>query len=295
MLQGFHAVGRLAWQAMRREATAARLEAGEVVTLAEDIWQWLDEVTACAARAHREVDVELASRDAGQRVALLRGLLSGTTSPAHARGRLATWGLPPDADYVSFRARPLADLAAGPWIRRLEPRLGHCLVAVVDEDVVGLAAKAPPDDDRVVTGVGPASALAHVAESFASASRALDTAAALGLRGAHTLESLGVRPAVVGDAAIGDGLVGRYVDRLRGSPRIRQELADSVAAYIAARQSVSDAAEQLVVHPNTLRYRLKRFEELTGADLRDPLHLMKAWWALERSRVTTGHLGRWTD
>src|SRR5690349_13977402 len=31
MLQGFHAVGRLAWKAMRQEATAARLDAGEVV------------------------------------------------------------------------------------------------------------------------------------------------------------------------------------------------------------------------------------------------------------------------
>ena len=33
---------------------------------------------------------------------------------------------------------------------------------------------------------------------------------------------------------------------------------------------VERAAEQLFVHPNTLRYRIGRFEELTGANLRNP-------------------------
>jgi DNA-binding PucR family transcriptional regulator len=167
-------------------------------------------------------------------------------------------------------------------------------VALVDEDVVGLSSKVPPADGSVVMGVGPASPLAHIAESFASASRALDTAAALGLRGEHTMESLGVRPAVVADTAIGEALARRYIDRLHASPRIRQELAASVAAYIETKLSVNDAAERLVVHPNTLRYRLKRFEELTGADLRDPACLMEVWWALERSRITTAEPGRWT-
>ena len=30
------------------------------------------------------------------------------------------------------------------------------------------------------------------------------------------------------------------------------------------------AAEALLLHPNTLRYRLRRMQELTGLDLKDP-------------------------
>jgi DNA-binding PucR family transcriptional regulator len=39
------------------------------------------------------------------------------------------------------------------------------------------------------------------------------------------------------------------------------------------------------VHPNTLRHRLRRFEETTGTTLRDPRHLVELWWALERQRL----------
>jgi DNA-binding PucR family transcriptional regulator len=38
------------------------------------------------------------------------------------------------------------------------------------------------------------------------------------------------------------------------------------------------------VHPNTLRHRLRRFEEATGANLRRPTDLVELWWALERRR-----------
>ena len=47
---------------------------------------------------------------------------------------------------------------------------------------------------------------------------------------------------------------------------------------------VEDAARALHVHPNTLRHRLRRFEEATGAALRRPTDLVELWWALERRR-----------
>ncbi|RII17790.1 hypothetical protein DSC45_12880 [Streptomyces sp. YIM 130001] len=44
----------------------------------------------------------------------------------------------------------------------------------------------------------------------------------------------------------------------------------SVAAYLDAFGDASQAAERLGVHPNTLRYRLRRARELFGVDLSDP-------------------------
>ncbi|MEU8872484.1 helix-turn-helix domain-containing protein [Streptomyces javensis] len=54
-------------------------------------------------------------------------------------------------------------------------------------------------------------------------------------------------------------------DRRRGTA-----LLDSVDRYLAAGEDVRLAARQLHVHPNTLRYRLRRAQEITGLDLSDP-------------------------
>jgi DNA-binding PucR family transcriptional regulator len=43
----------------------------------------------------------------------------------------------------------------------------------------------------------------------------------------------------------------------------------SVRAYLDAFGDVRTAAGELHVHPNTLRYRLRRARELTGLDLGD--------------------------
>lgn len=47
-------------------------------------------------------------------------------------------------------------------------------------------------------------------------------------------------------------------------------LAESVLAYLDAFGDVRAAADRLHIHPNTLRYRVRRAEELTGLDLAHP-------------------------
>ncbi|MFI7469067.1 PucR family transcriptional regulator [Nonomuraea sp. NPDC049646] len=48
------------------------------------------------------------------------------------------------------------------------------------------------------------------------------------------------------------------------------ELVRSIAAYLDAAGDVGRAARRLVLHPNTLRYRLRRVRERFGVDLDDP-------------------------
>jgi DNA-binding PucR family transcriptional regulator len=50
---------------------------------------------------------------------------------------------------------------------------------------------------------------------------------------------------------------------------------------------IDRAAEQLFVHPNTLRYRIGRFEEITGTNLRNPRTALEVWWALQRDAIRT--------
>jgi DNA-binding PucR family transcriptional regulator len=49
--------------------------------------------------------------------------------------------------------------------------------------------------------------------------------------------------------------------------RRRASLLDTLERYLAERRSVIDTARALFIHPNTLRQRLARIEELTGVEL----------------------------
>jgi DNA-binding PucR family transcriptional regulator len=75
-------------------------------------------------------------------------------------------------------------------------------------------------------------------------------------------------------------LVSEILALLQDNPRIRDpgidaldpELAKTLLAYLDALGDVRAAADRLHVHPNTLRYRLKRARESgDGLDLDDPL------------------------
>jgi DNA-binding PucR family transcriptional regulator len=59
------------------------------------------------------------------------------------------------------------------------------------------------------------------------------------------------------------------------------EVLRSLRTYLANDQSVEATAAALFVHPNTLRHRLARFEETTGACLRNVDRLTEVWWALQ--------------
>lgn len=70
--------------------------------------------------------------------------------------------------------------------------------------------------------------------------------------------------------------VKQIADLLQNSP-IQLE---ALRAYFAACQDVQAAAKSIFVHPNTLRYRLERFEEAMGRSLRDPASIASLHYVL---------------
>jgi DNA-binding PucR family transcriptional regulator len=147
-------------------------------------------------------------------------------------------------------------------------------------DLAGFLRERPAGTPPGVVGIGPPRTVARLGESFRLATRALVTADAFGLTGTFDITQLGLRPAVVADADVGDALHRRFIEPLEAT-RSASELVASLRAYFDSGQHIERAAESLFVHPNTLRYRLGRFEELTGASLRDPVVAFEVWWALE--------------
>lgn len=80
-------------------------------------------------------------------------------------------------------------------------------------------------------------------------------------------------------------MVGRYIAPLLEQGRFGETLRSTVREYLASGMRIHRAAQSLYVHPNTLRHRLERFEEITKADLRNVQDLIELWWALERHEL----------
>jgi DNA-binding PucR family transcriptional regulator len=71
-------------------------------------------------------------------------------------------------------------------------------------------------------------------------------------------------------AARGERPQGPVARLLEYDERHESTLTESLAAWLDAFGDVRAAAATLFIHTNTLRYRLRRVEEVSGLDLTDP-------------------------
>jgi len=259
-------------------------DVASVLAFSETLWVWADAVMDVAAASHREVELEHAREEQQRRDAFVIAVLLGTLDAADLAREGATFGLDPEREYTPFRARAAAD---GAPAHRLAMSLAgeDGMATGLDRDVAGIAARTPSEQPRVVIGVGPAARLEALPAAFGMASRALQTALAFGQEGAFSLADLSIRPAILADEALGDAFATRYLTPLADLGRLGADLESTLQTWFDQGMRIEDTARALHIHPNTLRHRLRRFEEATGATLREPRHLVELWWALERRRL----------
>jgi len=120
-------------------------------------------------------------------------------------------------------------------------------------------------------------------EALWALARATDSRRSLVVYGADSTgrwlaDDAGALRALVDQAV---GAAARY-DAAHGST-----LLHSVRTWMERDRRTDDAARALHVHPNTLTYRLRRFETLTGRTLASTSDLAEVWLALQAA----GHLG----
>jgi hypothetical protein len=255
------------------------------------ILTWSDVAMASAAEAHRRAELELARQDHDRRARTVRVALDGSLPPAELRSMLAAYGLDPAKKYFTICARPTGGMS----LRDIERSLGFLeaaqhrrgLAALADDELIGFTEVRPPESSPGVIGVGPPRHVDELKSSFRVACRVLAAADAFSMSGAHDLNSVGVLPAVLDDDDVGEALVLRYIEPVRTASSSEAILA-GVQAWLDAGMHTGRAAAQLFVHPNTLRYRIRRYQELAVVDLTEPAEALKAWWALQRFTATRG-------
>jgi hypothetical protein len=263
------------WSRFGELARAQGADVATVLAFSETLWRWADAVMDVVGAAHREVELEQAREEQQRRDAFVFALLTGTLDPGELRRESATFGIDPELEYVPFRARGTTHRTA---------LAISDLFITLDHDVAGLATSAPEAPQGVTIGFGAPARLEALPAGFAHASRALQTALAFGQQGAFSLADLSIRPAILADEALGDAFAERHLAPIAG---LGMELEVTLRTFLDLGMRVDDTAQALHVHANTLRHRLRRFEQATGANLRDPRVVVELWWALERRRLQT--------
>ncbi|MEU4495759.1 PucR family transcriptional regulator [Streptomyces sp. NBC_00210] len=247
-------------------------------------------------------------QEAEQRLgaAVLRMLLSG--QPDHARAVAGDlYGGLLDAPFRLLIAEPTVEpdpaaehplQAFAEWLESAAARAGEPMIAVpdIDDRLVVLAADGGAvvaactaeyadkgaDDAEAVVGLSAPTGPIAAAGAYKQAEQALSVARRRGraLVEHEELAAGSVLPLLADDAvrAFADGMLrALYEHDATG----RGDLVASLRAWLSRHGQWDAAAADLGVHRHTLRYRMRRVEEILGRSLDDPDVRMELWLALK--------------
>lgn len=242
------------------------------------MWGVADAFTTRIITEYHALQVDAALRDAQRRAAAVRALLAGEAPDE------AFTTLNPTTPYAAIRC-DVPDAAASESLsRRLEASgssgTARAVVVVDDGQCLGLVASVPTVAD-VPVGLGPFGRLDDLPRSDRVAQQALALARRLGRTGPQGVETLGWRLAAASRPDVWRHYADRFWTPLAAEPGYATEIVATLRAWFAAGRSIPRAAETLHVHVNTVRHRLARFADLTGADLDDPDDLVGVLWVAE--------------
>ena len=100
------------------------------------------------------------------------------------------------------------------------------------------------------------------------------------------MEQLGLWPAVIADGDVGDELVRRIIDPVLAQGATGEAILETVMRYLQNDLRLEVTAQEMYLHVNTVRYRLRRFEDLVDIALRHLDDLVQVWWAIQRHSLS---------
>ncbi len=296
LLNAYRVGARVAWRRFSAVGVAAGLPPETLYRLAESIFAYIDELSAKSAEGFALEQSAAAGERRAHRQRLARLLVRDPPAnplDVEEAARTAEWRLP---DRLAALLMPAGDAA------RVLPRLpedtisetfGHVVCALVrDPDRPGCRVQleraiAP----RHCAALGPA---VPWTDAPLSRDRAL---AVLELAGEAATPAEGLLDAAEYAAALllrSDSRLMQELVRARLAPLAdlpagsRTRLTTTLAAWIAAQGRLQVVADDLHVHPQTVRYRLAKLKELFGDTLDDPQQRFEIELALRAE----GELGR---
>jgi len=284
LLRSFGVAHQVGWQLLRRHARADETEV--LLDLAAPLARYVDQVCRVVTETYL-AERELLVSEEERRARTLLDRLTVDTPLDAADGELADrLGVPVQDAYSPFAivmaGRPPHSHAA--LAARLR-RAGWRLAVAQSDCVVGLTWRRL---DLADIGEGPDALLASADPTpRAELADALEEVVVLAEHGRR----IGLAGRLEAEDHILEILLGRspqLAARLRArvlgalAEHDRGELALTLRTMVACRLDRTAASKSLHVHRNTLAYRLRRIEEITGLDLGSPRDLACVYMALAK-------------
>lgn len=280
LLAAYRVGARVAWRDLSSVMVEEGLDARTVAQFAERVFAYIDELSAASVAGHtderattgrvREVYLERLGQS------LIEGADSELLEEAAERAgwdppQLLTAVLVPEA-----QARPaLATLDAATL------RLHGDLVGVTDLAILLVPDASGPRRARLLRAldgrdavVGPARPWTAVAASVHRARRVRELVSGRGTASVDTEAHLARLLIHTDPDALAD-LRHRALEPLADvRPNVRERLEQTLRAWLLHQGRRDDVAAELVVHPQTVRYRMTQLRELYGERLQDPQQIL---------------------
>ena len=278
LLAAYRIGARTAWHELSRTVVEHEVDPSRVAGFAGLVFTYIDELSAASAAGHRAQLANTARVRARHLHDLGLGLLTGEDPDVlAARAERADWHPPARLTAVLLPAARVHDAAS-----LLDPRT----LVVTDEGEgtplpTGSGALVVPGTDRTRTSllrtlaghgatVGPQRPWTEVAASF---DRAVRVRALVTPGGGRAVDTEAHLPALVlhaDPAALAD-LRRRVLAPLEGlSPAAVERLTATLRSWLLHLGRRQEVAEELGIHPQTVRYRMAQVRERYGDDLDDP-------------------------
>ncbi|MGH2849065.1 MAG: PucR family transcriptional regulator [Solirubrobacteraceae bacterium] len=292
-LQEAYRVGaRVAWRRLAEAAITAGLDSATLALLAESIFAYIDEISAESVEGYASAQAASAGERARERQALVRLLVAGEPDEDEAQAAAATagWPLPRTLAAIAGTHRDAERFAAIVGEQAIGARVGALVCALVaDPQAPGRIERIARALEGRLAVLGPTRPWALAAESWTRAERCVELAqrglleAPAGLIVAA--DELGAL-AIHADPPLTRDLAARHLEPLADlTPAARARLEDTLLAWLRHQGGVSAAAQELHVHPQTVRYRLGRLRERLGPALEDPDTRFELELALRATRT----------
>lgn len=294
VLSGFRACMSVILDRLLTKAPHCGIPPEEVLSCSTLLWSLGDAFSTRAMIVYTAKEVDAAVADSARRAEWIHAAVTTRMDPAELARGAALYDVPADQP---LRALILHCIAGEEeqGQRRLISWAGSAGVrlfsAVRAGAVVGIAAGPPEqldDPSGFTLGWGPECGIEELSHSFETASLALQAAERVGLAGLVDLPRLSWRLGIHTSPDTTQLLHAHYAAPLEEAGEFGQHLWEAVDAYLQHRRSIPLAARSIPVHVNTLRYRLQRFAEITGADLGDTNVLVELSWVLAARRGNDG-------
>lgn len=270
------------------EALMGTTPPGQLLPVSSTVWRVVDFYSDAITAAYRDLDADSACRTERARLAAISGLVDGRfTTQSELDGAATLLDLPPTGRFVVL----FVDRGAA-----LDPTRWRAVWHSTPEAEIGIVAVEPNTDPHAVRqelaslphGIGMSPPVTGLRGIPAAARRARIAHRCL-TPGATGVAVFGDRPLtalVAGAGELAAELADAVLADLRTLPPAEQDvLLKTLRTWYDEGGSAKATAERLFVHPNTVRYRVRRVQELTGRDLADPRGAAELYAAVESVRL----------